>query len=283
MKQLLFISLLLSLSLTFPFHSKSTENIGGIDKSVCEKNVIITDTVKINRQHRFSSIKRSRYSSFKGIIVKASGFSFSMEFGSGGGGKTSFTNQKIDEPGYKTTYENQFRSQHLMLGIRYNFNNFYTSINYTREHLNPQDGKMIQIIPTYITKTTKGLTNYFSKDKNYYGVNVGYDFRNSNRMFFSPYVGYSLFSYVGSKKSFNELQKNRHALNLGLNIFFSTNGENVLFFVNSYYSKQFFQQSDVIVKDPRTHQMVTLVNDKMEHNQFFVSFGCQFKLSNRVF
>jgi hypothetical protein len=283
MKQLIFILFLLSLSLTFPYQAKSIENIVGIDKSVSEKRVITTDTVKINRQHRFSSIKRSRYSSFKGIIVKASGFSFSMECGNGGGGNTSFTNQKIDEPDYKTTYENQFRSQHLMLGIRYNFNNFFTSINYTREHLNPQDGKMTQAIPTLSTRTTKGLTNYFSKDKNYYGVNVGYDIRNSSRMFFSPYLGYSLFSYVGNKKSFNELQKNRHALNLGLNIFFSTNGGNLLFFVNSFYSKQFFQQSDIIVKDPRTYQMITLVNDKMEHNQIFVSFGCQFKLSNRVF
>lgn len=283
MRQFLFASILFSQLLTFSYQAKCVGSIGGIDKSVSEKRLILTDTIKIDREHRFSSIKRTRYSSFKGIIVNASGFSFSMEFGSGGGGTTSFTNRKIDEPDYKTTYENQFRSQHLTLGIRYNFNNFFTSINYTREHLNPQDGKMTQFIPSLSTRTTKGLTNYFSKDKNYYGVNVGYDIRKSSRMFFSPYVGYSLFSYTGSKKAFNELQKNRHALNLGLNIFFSTNGGNLLFFVNSFYSKQFFQQSDVITKDPRTYQMVTLVNDKMKHNQIFVSFGCQFKLSNRVF
>jgi hypothetical protein len=156
----------------------------------------------------------------------------------------------------------------------------FTAVSFTREHIQPQDGKRIESIPGRDMVIYPGLNNFFPKDKNYYGISIGYDFRNNFRLFFSPFVGVNLYSYQGSKKIFNDMHKERVTYNVGLKSYFVTQS-NLLFFVQCYYSRQLFKQESTLVKDPRTYDMVKFIDNNMSHNQVFISFGFQFKLSNR--
>jgi hypothetical protein len=242
----------------------------------------LTDTLEIERGHRLADKKLNQYKTFKGVIVNRSGLSLEIEAGTGGGGRTRFSTMKSDENNYTRTYGNIFRSQHVSASLRYNINNFFTAINYTREHIQPQDGHMTENVPGLINIKHPGLTNYFPKDKNYLGIDFGYDIRRNYRLFFSPYLGAGLFSYVpGTGDEFNDMHINRFAFNAGIRPYFASR-RNLLFFLHLQYSRQFFRQADIMVKDPRTYDMVLFVDDNMFHHQLSFSLGFQFKLSNRV-
>jgi hypothetical protein len=242
----------------------------------------LADTLEINRGHRLADKKLDQYKTFKSVIVNRSGFSLEIDAGTGGGGSTRFSTMKSDENDYTRTYSNIFRSQHVSASLRYNLNNFFTAIHYTREHIQPQDGHMTENVPGLRNIKHPGLTNFFPKDKSYLGIDLGYDIRRNYRLFFSPYLGAGLFSYIpGTDDKFNDMHINRFALNAGIRPYFASR-RNLLFFLHFKYSRQFFQQSDIVVKDPRTYDMVIFVDDNMFHHQLSFSLGFQFKLSNRV-
>lgn len=236
------------------------------------------DTVLISANNKGSNRKINQYNIYKSVLVNQTGFSTEIEFGTGGGGSTMYTLSKANEPDYTIRYQHQFRSQHIALSLRYNFKNLFSAFTFTREHIQPQDGKRIENIPSMGEVVYPGLNNYFPKDKNYYMLSVGYDIRNNFRLFFTPFVGVSLYSYQGSKKMFNDLHKERIAYSLGLKSYFITQN-NLLFFVQGYYSRQLFRHESVLVKDPRTYDLVTFEDNSKLHNQIFISFGFQFKLS----
>lgn len=240
----------------------------------------IIDTIIISSNNRNSNKKVNQYQYYKSILVNQTGFSTEVEFGTDGGGRTMFSLNKYDESDYTIKYQHQFRSQHITVSFRYNLRNIFASMSFTREHIQPQDGKRIEDIPGIGLITYPGLNNFFPKDKNYYGITIGYDIRNSYRLFLTPFAGISLYSYQGSKKLFNDIHKERIAYNLGLKSYFVIQND-LLFFIQGYYSKQCFKQVPTLIKDPRTYDLVTFIDKSVSHDQIFISFGFQFKLSNR--
>lgn len=249
-------------------------------KSQANERIVSVDRVFINRGQIGDSDTQLNYKKFVNMVLNPRGLSMFFTVGTGGGGKHEYSIQQVDNPQYNITHMHEFRSQNLTVGLSYNFTNLFLTGYASVENIQPQNGRRREERAPESIIMTHGLTNSFPKQRVYFGTQLGYDIRITHNHIFSPYVGGSTFSYMGSRSDFNDLHLNRRTLYAGFKFAFPLYTGRTTAFLSTNYARHYFEHADIKTNQPGGLGEIEMKHNDVFHQQFNISIGLQHKITN---